>query len=275
MPKKNAILIIIIRRDIFLLYVWFFCEICFYFLHYWTYFNYHGHCWSWEGIPWLLFLLQLLGIMVWCVNFAIIVIIVIRHDVCQKFAVMDFHAKNFTPQKCVICNIVHARYKSVNAFNISNLSLFVRIQLNFTVFEKKNSNLWVNLKLVCYLYQNFFSFWRKLHHYQKFYTAAGSDKYHLWLILFWLFRSWVDISTCECYFFCCGCQTRRSFSSLLRSGRPEDTALRACGVTFVLINIGNSVISVNSISNMAKMSKFSFKLRSGRDENASWGKCYY
>ena len=30
----------------------------------------------------------------------------------------DFHAKIFTLQKCVICSIVHAQYKSVNAFDI-------------------------------------------------------------------------------------------------------------------------------------------------------------
>ena len=58
----------------------------------------------------------------------------------KKFALPDFQAKNFTPQKCVICNIVHARYKSVNAFDISKRGIFVRIELNFTVLRRKNTN---------------------------------------------------------------------------------------------------------------------------------------
>ena len=32
---------------------------------------------------------------------------------------MHFHAKNLTPQKCVIFNIVYARYKSINALDKS------------------------------------------------------------------------------------------------------------------------------------------------------------
>ena len=63
-----------------------------------------------------------------------------RYDICQKFTLPDFQAKNFTPQKCVICKIFHARYKSVNAFDISNFGIFVRIELNFTVFKKKYTN---------------------------------------------------------------------------------------------------------------------------------------
>ena len=59
----------------------------------------------------------------------------------KKFTLPDFQAKNFTPQKCVICNIVHARYKSVNAFDIRNFGIFVRIELNFIVFEKKKIQL--------------------------------------------------------------------------------------------------------------------------------------
>ena len=58
----------------------------------------------------------------------------------KKFTLLDFQAKTFTAQKCVICNIVLARYKSVNAFDISNFGISVRIELNFTVFEKKNTN---------------------------------------------------------------------------------------------------------------------------------------
>ena len=59
----------------------------------------------------------------------------------KEFTLPDFQAKNFTPQKCVVCNIVHARYKSVNAFDISKCGIFVRIELNFTVFEKKKHKL--------------------------------------------------------------------------------------------------------------------------------------
>ena len=59
----------------------------------------------------------------------------------KKFTLPDFQAKNFTPQKCVICNIVHTRYKSVNAFDISNSGIFVRIKLNFAVFEKKKKQI--------------------------------------------------------------------------------------------------------------------------------------
>ena len=59
----------------------------------------------------------------------------------KKFTLPDFQAKNFTPQKCVICKIVHARNKSINAFDISNFGIFVRIELNFTVFEKKKHKL--------------------------------------------------------------------------------------------------------------------------------------
>ena len=55
----------------------------------------------------------------------------------KEFTLPDFQAKNFTPQKCVVCNIVHARYKSINGFEISNFGIIVRIELNFTVFEKK------------------------------------------------------------------------------------------------------------------------------------------
>ena len=59
----------------------------------------------------------------------------------KKFTLPDFQAKNFTPQKCIICNIVHARYKSVNAFDISNFGIFVRIEIDFTVFEKNKHKL--------------------------------------------------------------------------------------------------------------------------------------
>ena len=52
----------------------------------------------------------------------------------KKFTLTDFQAKNFTQQKCVVCNIVYARYKSVNAFDISNFGIFVRIELNVTIF---------------------------------------------------------------------------------------------------------------------------------------------
>ena len=52
-----------------------------------------------------------------------------------------FQAKNLTPQMCVICKIVHARYKSVIVFHISDFGIFVRIELNFTVFEKKKHKL--------------------------------------------------------------------------------------------------------------------------------------
>ena len=41
----------------------------------------------------------------------------------------------------------------------------------------------MNLKFVCYLYEKICVFWRNLHHWQKFYTAACNgriDKYHLW-----------------------------------------------------------------------------------------------
>ena len=61
----------------------------------------------------------------------------------NNFTPPEFHTKNFTPQKYVICNIVHARYKSVNAFDISNFGFFVRIELNFTVFEKKKHKLMI------------------------------------------------------------------------------------------------------------------------------------
>ena len=59
----------------------------------------------------------------------------------KEFTLPDFYAKNFTPQKCVICNIVHARYKSVNAFDIYNFGIFAIIELYFTVFEKKKHKL--------------------------------------------------------------------------------------------------------------------------------------
>ena len=65
----------------------------------------------------------------------------------KKFTLPDFQAKNFTPQKCVICNIVHARYKSVNAFDISNFGIFVRIEFDFTVFEKKKHKLMNELNI--------------------------------------------------------------------------------------------------------------------------------
>ena len=55
----------------------------------------------------------------------------------QNFTLPDFQAKNFTPQKCVICNIVRAQYKSVNAFDISNFGIFVRIELNLSFLEEK------------------------------------------------------------------------------------------------------------------------------------------
>ena len=42
----------------------------------------------------------------------------------KKFTFPHFQAKSFTLQKCAICNIVHARYKSVNAFDISNFLHF-------------------------------------------------------------------------------------------------------------------------------------------------------
>ena len=54
-----------------------------------------------------------------------------------------FQAKNLTPQMCVICKIVHARYKSVIVFHISDFGIFVRIELNFTVFEKKEPEICV------------------------------------------------------------------------------------------------------------------------------------
>ena len=41
----------------------------------------------------------------------------------------------------------------------------------------------MNLKFVCYLYEKICVFWRNVHHWQKFYTAACNgriDKYHLW-----------------------------------------------------------------------------------------------
>ena len=59
----------------------------------------------------------------------------------QNFTLPNFHAKNFTPQKCVICNIVHACYKSVNAFDICNFGIFAIIELYFTVFEEKKHKL--------------------------------------------------------------------------------------------------------------------------------------
>ena len=55
----------------------------------------------------------------------------------KKFTLPDFQAKNFTPQKCVICKIVHARNKSINAFDISNFGIFVRIELNLSFLEEK------------------------------------------------------------------------------------------------------------------------------------------
>ena len=74
----------------------------------------------------------------------------------KKFTLPDFQAKNFTPQKCVICNIVHARYKSVNAFDISNLGIFVRIELNCTVFEKNKTQIMSEPEICVLLVQGAF-----------------------------------------------------------------------------------------------------------------------
>ena len=78
--------------------------------------------------------------------------------ICVKeFTLPDFQAKNFTLKKCVICNIVHAQYKSVNAFDISNFGIFVRIELNFTVFEKKKHKLMREPEIcVLLLHENMF-----------------------------------------------------------------------------------------------------------------------
>ena len=57
----------------------------------------------------------------------------------KNFTLPDFHDGNFTLQKCIICNIVHTHYKSVNEFDISKLCIFVRIEINQTVFEKKKT----------------------------------------------------------------------------------------------------------------------------------------
>ena len=54
----------------------------------------------------------------------------VRHDICPKFWTTEFHDKNVTPQKCVICDIVHSRHSSINAFSISNLGILVRNELN-------------------------------------------------------------------------------------------------------------------------------------------------
>ena len=88
----------------------------------------------------------------------------------KKFTLPDFQAKIFTPQKCVICNIVHARYKSVNAFDISNFGIFVRIELNFTVFEKKKHKL-MREPEICVLLSR-----------EDMFFCDLSDKYHLCLV---------------------------------------------------------------------------------------------
>ena len=58
----------------------------------------------------------------------------------KNFTLPDFYAKNFTSQKCVICNTVHTQYTGLdimlNAFEISSLDIFVRLELNYAVFEK-------------------------------------------------------------------------------------------------------------------------------------------
>ena len=46
----------------------------------------------------------------------------------KEFTLPDFHSKNFTPQKCVICTIDHALYiKSANAFEITNLAILLEL----------------------------------------------------------------------------------------------------------------------------------------------------
>ena len=40
------------------------------------------------------------------------------------FTPSDFQDKIFSPQKCVICKIIHSRHNSVNVLNISNLVFF-------------------------------------------------------------------------------------------------------------------------------------------------------
>ena len=52
-------------------------------------------------------------------------IILFKHDMRPSFLKLpDFQAKNFTPQTCVICDIVHWRLNSVNALNMSNMGIF-------------------------------------------------------------------------------------------------------------------------------------------------------
>ena len=42
----------------------------------------------------------------------------------QNLTLPDFQAKNFTPQKCVICDVFFSRINRVNASNINNLDIF-------------------------------------------------------------------------------------------------------------------------------------------------------
>ena len=62
---------------------------------------------------------------------------------------MHFHAKNLNPQKCVIFNIVYARYKSINALDKSTCDakkkLIDSISICYDVWGKHKSSLVVQI----------------------------------------------------------------------------------------------------------------------------------
>ena len=53
----------------------------------------------------------------------------------KNFTLPDFHVRNLQ-----YCSVFTHDIQSLNAFDLSNLDIFVRIELNYAVFEKKKKS---------------------------------------------------------------------------------------------------------------------------------------
>ena len=93
----------------------------------------------------------------------------------QLFTHPDFQAKYFTPVNGVICDIVHSPLNSVNMYLSVLWAFFGQKWASSAVFgeytqvNERTQNFCLN-----YARENVL-FWINLHHWQRIYTAAGSD----------------------------------------------------------------------------------------------------